>query len=462
MGYRKTVRRRLWLVLLATVLCVGSSALLLIGVARHKETDRNGALLNQARPNITGYIARMRQEIGTLDSGAAGASTARLNEWISECDEDMVIFRKASRHVLEDDSVYEEMEEEWEEIVTRSESIRETEQQTDRLRGSLQQLQVDLDAFENHYRGTYGTVTATIAARGDMARRWIYGGGAGSLLAGFCCAVLLLSGIADIASESFDRAELDEELSNVAQTPQFVARINLLRGGAAPLGQDARWELSLAGSVSERRTHLSFEALARCGEERIALWGRRYKWAGYLKSFQRVLFPAFENAYWQGICVLHANGLPGPVPVVHSRFPKAPFGSGGMLLMGHLGKLQSLKEFIKSEFCLFAPAAQQKLMEHLVEFLHNLHSAGLHRISLRYIHASNLQDPDGGLQLYLLDLDKVLLWPRCPRFVASLLRRMDFRRIQRDLQPYLSSSALSDLRRQFEELSLRTSQRAGA
>lgn len=420
---------------------------LLIGLMQQRASDNMKRALDQTEPDIRINLIRVQHEVGGLISKSPGASASRLNEWIEECGEELAFLTKSLGTILTRELVQEEMVDEWKEIVEGGKRLLQ-EQESEKLAALLGKMQVDLHTFEQHSRGLHVAAVGSLAERRQRARLHHYLALAGGILAWLLTTVLLLSMVSDIVCEALEHIDLDEELARVARAPQFMARINLLRPGRPPARQDAQWKLSTVRLVSERRTHISFEAVARCGEDEILLWGKRYKWAGYLKSFQRIFFPAFDNATWQALRVQQANGLPAPVPVVHLGLRKKRFTIGSIILTEYMTDIQPFKTFLNGPFCLMTPDAQQELLKRFIGFFRELHSAGLYSVMLRYVHAKNLGDANGRAEFYLFDLDKTIVWDSCPRRIASILRWRDHWRLFQDLKDYLSRPVLAELREQ--------------
>lgn len=243
--------------------------------------------------------------------------------------------------------------------------------------------------------------------------------------------------------------ELRAELARVALCPRFQAGMRALREATGmPVGAGA-WELSLKRCVGARPTHVLIEAVARRNDEEVLLWGRCYTWWGHLKSFERLGFPAYENAYWRALCVLRGRGLPAAVPVVHAKLRGGLLRGGGTILTEHLGRPQAFREFVRSRLSLLPPEAQKDLLLGLLRYVKALHAAGLYRVKMRYIHTRDL-DAAANCSFYVLDLDKVLVWERCPRLIAARLRRTDMQRLARALKKDVSPGVFLELQEQLE------------
>ena len=202
------------------------------------------------------------------------------------------------------------------------------------------------------------------------------------------------------------------------------------------------WQLQLTRRFPEQRTHVCFEALASCNEKRIRLWGRRYKWAGYVKSFQRILWPAFAEATRRALCLMHNNGLCCPLPILYKRLRAGPFKAGGIILMEHVGNVVSARDFLRSEFCLLSTKQQDEFLARVTSFIHSLHDLGIYGVKPRYLHGKHMHPSGEKTLIYLFDLDKVLLWTSCPSLIARMLCRKDYCRLLRELEPLLSRARL--------------------
>lgn len=468
MGSRKKARLSLWYGVVPVLLCAVAAAALTAGLVNLRASRQAQDLLRGTGRDVELILPRIRGETADLAANRPEASMSGLQEWIDECDEEMQRARKQFKHLLADYPERAEMTEQWDKIVARSKRVATIEAGTpgsppeqDSQHSILQKMLVDLETFEREFSEGCDMVAEVGGHKRRLGLLFIQSALGAVVLAGLWCAVSLAWGALEAASPAGEDVDLASELDMFSRRPKFRARIKHLRpAGAPPLPSDARWELKLVRVAGERRTHICFEAVACCGEEQIPVWGRRYKWAGYVKGLQHVLFPAFQNANWRIMCTLRANGLPGPFPLAHVTRREGPLSRGGIVLCEHLGTLEYVKRFFREECCLLPSEGRRELARRLISFLDGLHGAGLYRISTRYLHGRNLSDPTGKSELFLLDLDKVLLWERCPRRVARWLRRADGRRLSRMLSEALTAEEYAEaqqyMRRVEEDAASRT------
>ncbi len=452
-GYRKQVSLSLWYGVVPVFLCVVAMAALTAGLVNLRVSQQAQDLLRETGRDVERILSSIRGETADLAANRPEASTSRLQKRIAECDEEMGHARAGFIRLLADSP-------EWDEIVTRSKSVAAIEAgapgsppEQDSQHSILQKMLVDLETFEREFSESSDSVAEVGGHKCRLGLLCIQGALGAVALAGLWCAVSLAWGALEATSPAGEDVDLASELEMFSRKSTFRARIEHLRpAGAPPLPSDARWELTLVRVAGERRTHIYFEAVACCGEEQIPVWGRRYKWAGYVKGLQGILFPAFQNANWRIMRTLRANGLPGPFPLAHVTSREGALSRGGIVLCEHLGTLEYVKRFFREKCCLLPSKGRRELSRRLISFLDDLHRAGLYRISTRYLHGRNLDDPAGKSELFLLDLDKVLLWERCPRRVARWLRRADGRRLSRMLSEALTAEECAEAQQYMHRL----------
>ncbi len=429
---RKTLRRRIVLLALASAFSAAAVLLLLFGLSRLRAVQRRDSGFQAIHRELLGYIGEMRREVALLELGAQAASSERLQGLVSECSESIDDLRKDFADLLQDQPAHKQMEDEWTELAAVG-------------HGSWARYAVDLGAFEGYLDRVREELEERLALARQTALAFC---GAGVLAAGAAalfCVWVVLTVLSDIASDAYDPTCLADEVAALASQDQFKARINLLVPAEDRQRMHDDWELRMTRRRSERRTHVCFEALALRHDAQVELWGRRYKWAGYAKSFQRVFLPVYAEATWRALCLMHNNGLGAPVPIVFKKLRAGPFRAGAIIVMEHLGEVESVREFLVAHFCLLSAEQQDAFLHRMAAFLHSLHDLGIYGVKPRYLHGKRMAEVDR-LQLYLFDLDKIVLWKSCPRLVAAMLRRKDRRRLLREIEPVLSDGQLSKLR----------------
>ncbi len=435
MSARRTLRRRIAMIGLCCALCAVAVVMLVLGLGRLKEVQRSDLTLQDLRRRLTGYLHQMDREVTllTLDIDVDGTSVERLQGWAEEGNEALSDLRDGFGRLLDEQPVYQQMQEEWTELAGAD------------ISQGWQRYRVDLSAFSDHLDSTFDGMEQSLAVSRQTAYAFCM---AGAFAVGLClllCAWIFMTVLSDVASDSYDPDLLEQEVAALAENAQFKARIRLLlpEGEREDTGHD--WQLSLTRRLKDQRTHICFEAMARHSNCEVRLWGRRYKWAGYLKSFQRVFFPAFSQATWRAACLMHNAGMGAPVPVVHKRLRVGPFKAGAIVLIEHVGKVESVREFLRSGFCLLSEAQQDVWLQRVADFLDDLHGLDIYGVKPRYLHGQHLRDPDR-MRLLLCDLDKVLLWANCPGLVARMCRAKDRARLVKDAESVLSPTRVSQLR----------------
>ncbi len=432
MKARRTLRRRIVLVALCSAFSVAAVPLLVVGLARLRGVQRRALELQAKHRDVLVYLAKMHKEIMLLEMGAEFASAERLQGLSEEWEEAVEDLRDSFGRLMSRQPAYEEMQEEWAELAP----VRHT---------GWARYGTDLGAFEGHLDSVCEAAEEDLALAHQMAMMFCGVGIAAAGIAFLLSLWVMLTVLSDVASESYAPEKLEKEVEELAESDQFKSRVKLLAGSECTDDAAGDWKLQLTRRFPGKRTHVCFEATASHNGKQIQLWGRRYKWAGYLKSFQRICFPAFGRATWRALCLMHNNGLGSPVPIVFKGLRAGPFKAGSIILMEHVGEVSSVRQFLKSDFCLLSRQEQDTFLQRLVAFLHCLHRLGIYGIKARYLHGKGLEDPDR-MQLYLFDLDKVLIWASCPSLVSGILRGKDHRRLLREVEPALSRARMSRLR----------------
>ncbi|MFO8006843.1 MAG: lipopolysaccharide kinase InaA family protein [Candidatus Brocadiia bacterium] len=421
------------LVALGAAFGIAAVLLLVVGLARLRTVQRRDSELQGLHRDLLRYVAEMRQEVTFLELGAGAASAERLEGLVEECSESVEYLETDFGDLLEGQPAYEEMQEEWTELVSAG-------------RNGWARYATDLAAFEGHLENVREGVEENLALARQTAAAFCGAGVIAASMASFLSVWVLLTVLSDIASESYDPGKLEEEVASLAESDQFKSRIKLLADLECPDDTAGDWELRLARRFPEKRTHVCFEATASRNGKQVSLWGKRYKWAGFVKSHQRICFPAFGEATWRALCIMYNNGLDCPAPIVFKRLRAGPFKAGAIILMEHVGEVQSVRNFLSSEFCLLSEDQQVQFLRQATSFLHSLHNLGIYGVKPRYLHGRNMRAPNAETRLYLFDLDKVLLWKSCPSWIAGMLVGKDHRRLIRKLEPMLSNARLETVK----------------
>jgi len=249
-----------------------------------------------------------------------------------------------------------------------------------------------------------------------------------------------------MASDAIDELlgvpDLDKELKVIQDTEQFKHRIQWLSSRPEGGPQAGDWQLSVGSIVRHTRTHTVFEALAERGGERIRLWGKCYRWAGFVKGLQRLIAPAYGRATWHALLRMHNHGLNPPLPVAAGGVRRGPARVGMIVLAEHIGATQSVKEFIQTRFLDMDEQARAAFLRQMVDFWNATHACGLVSLSPRYLEC--VVDKAGGpARFYLFDLDKV----HVGRPGAGLWQRLGSARDNRRLKSWLENNVtLSEMR----------------
>jgi len=250
--------------------------------------------------------------------------------------------------------------------------------------------------------------------------------------------VLLVLVFFDVLDALQEPLVLEEELAAVSENAEFRSRIAAITGESPEAASRRRWDVRLTRILSDCRTHVSFEAVAVSDCYRVELWGKLYKWAGHVKSFQRLFTPAFGRVSWRILLLLHGNSVSCPVPVVYRKIGGKGYTRGALMLASHVGPVTSLKQFLRSGFGGLSADRRLAFCEALAAFVSSLHRLGVCNFKPRYLY---LRAPASGSEreaFYLFDLDKAFAGFGGPGFVGRFLQRRDLRRLRRLLAPYLT------------------------
>lgn len=424
MQTRRTFRRRLMIIGTVTGLCALATVLLFSGIYRLQKTDQYELNLQNIQIDALSYISKMYHELALMQH-TEGSSAEAVLGFREECEEVLIELEEEFGKMLKEQPAFGKMQEEWDELQAANSEREWT------------RFSTDLDAFEGHFNRLRNSLSEQLALDRQAALMLYKAGIIILCLALLLCLWLLLTVVSDVASEAYNTRNLKKEVSSLADETQFQARIKLLFPDVTQAKIENEWELSLDRVVREKRTHICFEATATNGERKIKIWGRRYKWAGYIKSFQRIFFPAFAEATWRTLCLMYNNEVNTPTPIIYKRLRSGPFKAGGIILMEHVGDVESVKSFFRSEFSLLDPKQQNDFIERVISFIKTLHELGIYGLKPRYLHGKSLYPYNENPEICLFDLDKVLVWPSCPSFAAKLLRRKDNRRLVRELKSAL-------------------------
>ncbi|MFW5914880.1 MAG: lipopolysaccharide kinase InaA family protein [Planctomycetota bacterium] len=442
-GNRRTIRRRIIVIAITTVMCAATGSTLLWGLLSLNRAANRLNVLNRRQMRILRYIGRTKHEITLLETSHPASSQNRLEGTIEETGEVLNIFFGTFEGSLEEHPQLARLQEEWQEIKSAVSLAKSTRGDvSESIQGKWAAIDPDLFALEEGIYKVCEDLSETLMLQRRDAL-WICSLGTGLAFLGFLTSLWTVASIvSDIASDSYDPHNLEEEVRQIIQEEEFQSRMRFLSDDDRSTEGTKEWTLEQINHISERRTHLCFEVAVSADGETVWLWGRRYKWAGYLKSFQRVFFPAFAEATWQALCIMHNNGLQTPVPVAKKRLRAGPFKAGWLVIMEHVGEVSSVQTFLRSDFCLLDKERQNEFIRHLLNFIESLHELGIYGVKPRYLHGKYLLADDTAVELYLFDLDKVLLWESCPKIFDNLLRRKDQKRILSQLKPVLDAQQL--------------------
>lgn len=255
--------------------------------------------------------------------------------------------------------------------------------------------------------------------------------------------------ISDLLNEALTPVDVEGELKMAEESPELQYRLQKLLAETPSTDEcDSRWSLELTKVMRRHRTHITFEAVAVRGEHRVKLWGKRYRWAGVIKSFQRVFEPGFGKGSWKIVRRMYNQKLDCPFPVTCRRLKHGPWTVGSILLTEHVGDLTQVKTFLKTQFVFMDDDGRMRFLKRMIAWWNSLHSIGLHSLSPRYLHGKRLGDPERKDPVfYLCDLDKVgMSWGSGGTW-HKLCLALDNRRLRRWLKTNLTGREIRECER---------------
>lgn len=448
---RKLARKwlaRLSLATLLSIFCVIAAG---VGVRHYLAATRQRSAFHGLAGDMGQRLSEIESDLRTIRARPAGAERSGLIHWAEECDEELAELDRLFGQGLGRQPIYEETLAAWGEVVTALNVVAAATSDTRDGGEKLEHAAVELTVFREQYGELTAAVRAHISDRERRARYWLYATIGVAAVIGLMCAWTAASIVTEGLAADTDLSSLARALSDISGSRSFQARMaHLCRKNGLPEPSED-WAVSLARVISVKQTHVCFEATARSGGMTVRLWGRRYHWAGWMRSLSRVVFPMYGTATRRALGLLKSHGLPAPELLYHERYHKGPFRAGSLILSEHVGDLEPFKQFADAGFCLLSESARRTMLRRLARFVVGFQDAGIYHVSPRYIHGRNYDHPEGKAEFYLCDLDKVLIWEGCPSLLARRMRRRDRKRLLRRLRLSLGQDDLATLRRFLSE-----------
>ena len=444
MGQFSSDRWRLCVLTAAAGLIVVASAMQVIG--RHKAHDAWGLAEDIAQSGRDALTHSTRLRLYLAENSKP--DPARIVELVRGCAgavrETLHLLRSFDRSVgarsLRDE--FEETEKLAAELAAASQDAAK-----DEAGKIIVRISVSLSSFERDMLRASGAAQAVLNMRGRTARRW-QRAAFWFTLAGLAALLpALVVQLGQVMEGSVGRPRIERELARVAAGGVFQGRMELLRPPAHRDG--GRWELNLVRIRSDRKSHVVFEAEARSGDARVLLWGKRYRWVGFVKSFQRLFLPAYDSATWNILCAMHNAGMASPVPIVWERVRRRGVPVGGIILAEHIGQVEQLQGFIRAGFALLPAERRAALLDKLAGLVNRLHALDVYDFTPRYFWGSGWSG--GEITLYLFDLDKAHLLRSVPAFIKRHYRSRGIRRLKRLIEQFATPDELAAFEQRLEQ-----------
>ncbi len=305
----------------------------------------------------------------------------------------------------------------------------------------IAEVHEDLDTLHKEFLELFGRAEHAIDVRIRSYDRWVNIGNVFLVLTCVFALIGLLMLLSDGLNVWFGPTDIETQLKRIENTREFQARIQKLAANTNP--GNTPWKLHLVRTMQEHRTHTPFEAEALRGEERILLWGKAYTWTGLVKGMQRLWAPAFGRATWEAFVLMYSAGMNSPFPVIWSKTKRGPIGAGSLLLIEHIGEVDSAKSFLTGEFVLLDAEARERFLHALGNTWNQLHHIGLHSFKPRYLHMRPWAPADAAQPaFYLFDLDKVGICRTPYGWLHRFCSWRDNARLLRQLRQYLTPAEL--------------------
>jgi hypothetical protein len=445
MEFSTSYRRRLWLFCVALVFASLGMGIAFHSLRRHAELSREYLDIAVAEKDARAELNRLIQLVSLIEGVAMAepreALLARAREYVEESTEALHELAASLREL--------QIEEESADLLRGVEHLEavsiavSSEPQAAPFLARLLDLGNDaqtlLDDVDRSGGIALGTARERVAWQSRVAQAGFSLGVAGLAV----CVIAMLLVLIEILNDALAPRDIQEELCDAAKLQGVTARLDHLAamrhganaGSGAP--ESGPWSIELSRVMRERRTHLVFEATAVRGTQELSLWGRRYRWAGILKSLQHLpVARGFDAGSWDALHALWRHGLEPPVPIAFVRLRVQRIPVGSLLLTEHIGEVRSVRRFVRYELALLPIDARCAFLERLGRFVREIHAAGVVGISIRGLQGTALATDTPRFVLCELDKAHPTLG-RYPR-IASWLRRGDRKRILAALAPHLA------------------------
>ncbi len=453
---RRRIRHWITRMAVAAGLCSVCFAAILLGLRDCRTAETRQTILRDISGDMEHRLSGIESELQMLKESPSSFDRSRLFFWVSACKDELDELSRRFGPLLSGEIVYEEMMRAWARFESRvgemgdgpsEHPVGETDIQEAAIAAS-----VDLEVFEHEFGDLHSAVLAQIASRRRRATQWLNAAMVAAFAAFATCAWTGAVLMSAMTAMNADTDSLAKEVSQVSKSNPFQAKMAYLcRKKGIKENPTSGWTVDIDRVFSHKSSHTHFEAIAQNGDLELRLWGRRYRWGSELRSLPRYPFPMFAEAVGKALTLLKANDIPTPELIYHRHLRKGPFRAGSLVLVEHVGELKPLKEFVDAEFCLLSEPARRNVLRRLAQFIARVHRVGIYHLRPRSIHGLGYDNPNGEVELRLGDMDKLLIWERCPEPIRRWLIWRDRQRLLDRFGRNLNVDDLAALREMVAE-----------
>ena len=453
---RRRIRHWITRMAVAAGLCSVCFVVTLLGLRDCRTAETWQTILRDISGDMEHRLSGIESELQMLKESPSSFDRSRLFFWVSACEDELDELSKRFGPLLSGEIVYEEMMRAWARFESRVREMGDGPSEHPVREADIQEAakaaSVDLEVFEHEYEDLRRGIQTKIANRRRRAAQWLYAAMGAAFAAFATCAwtgAVLVSAMQAMGNDS---DSLRSAVSEVSKTNPFHARMAYLCQKKG-LDESPRkgWTVDIDRVFSHKSSHTHFEAIARNGDLELRLWGRKYSWGSQLRALPRYPFPMFAEAVRKALTLLKANDMPAPELIYYRSLRRGPFRAGSLVLAEHVGNLRPLKDFVDAEFLLLPESARRNVLSRLAQFVARVHRVGIYHVRPRCIHGLGDDRPDGEVELRLGDMDKLLIWERCPKLIRRWLIWRDRQRIIERFGRNLNAGDLAALKVYFEE-----------
>ncbi|MGD2175530.1 MAG: lipopolysaccharide kinase InaA family protein [Candidatus Brocadiaceae bacterium] len=450
--YHKVARQRILVYGALAVFSAVATVVVLIGADNQSDAFRRQARLNQQSVVLLSLASRIETDCRVAYADFAEVDPVMLAANLQELAEEINDGSRAFAHSLSRLDLGERRGELLEEIAELTAAVAALPPSGDTTAAAIADCAQRANTVRESVLQSRAEAVAAVSDRAEQTALVMHVAAACVVVVVLVAGVGLFLTLFDMLDQTLGPIDVHRELAKLTEEADLHYRILKLAPDADVDPEQGAWDLTLDRVLQDHRTHLTFEALAACGGNRVRLWGKVYKWAGWMKGLQRLFWPAYGRATWRALQRMRHCGLSAPYPLVFSRIRRRGITVGSILLTEHVGEVEPVKVFLRTKFELMDGTARRRFLRGLVQFWAHLHACGIYRVRRRYLHCSAWRAGETEAPaFYLFDLDKVMVarW-RLP-LLDHVVKKRANRRLLRWLGEELTAEELEFCAELLEE-----------